>query len=208
MFMKTNFFSALSTLALNGTLRINIQRQSTNSMIVSVLLVDDSVKDKALQIIPPLVLNGDEEKLDEGFFDAITSPLQQTSSLATNMSAYEAAQTKAQKESKQVKDKETFVKNDKNSKRKKFEEQMNKVNELEKQKKMGEAIGQLPNPKAYPEFTEEIRKKEQQLRSQHGSLSLFEEPENTEVQHNNNDLSEEEREENEDEQEESEDDFN
>ena len=194
--MQTNFFSVLNTLALNGTLRINIQRQTSGTMIVSVLLVDDSVKDKALQFIPPLVISGDEEKLDEGFFTAITTPLQQTSSLITNMNAYEAAQTKAQKESKESKDKDNSSKSDKSGKRKKFDEQMNRVAELEKQKKIGEAIGQLPDPKTYPEYAEEIRKKEQQLRSQHGTLSLFEESENEaeEMEENENEFEQEESE--------------
>ena len=50
---------------------------------------------------------------------------------------------------------------------------MKKVDDLYKQKKIGEAIGQLPDIKQYPEFESEIRKKSQELRSQHNALSLF-----------------------------------
>ncbi len=179
--MKTNFFSEIGGLNLTGTIRLNIQPQPTGGMIVSLLLSDDKVKDKALQVIPPLVLKGDTNDLDEGFFDAIKTPVQQTSSLIANMSAYQTAIGKAQKESKEEKEKETNAKKDKDGKRKKFDEQMKKVEELEKQKKIGEAIGQLPDLKLFPEFAEEIKKKSQQLRSQHGTLSLFEEHSSSEA---------------------------
>lgn len=171
--MKTSFFSSVASLQLQGNLRINIQLQAAGNMLVSVLLSDDLVKDNAVQLIPPLVLKGDPSELDEGFFDALHTPLQQTSALITNLSAYEKAMEKAQKESKQEKDKAATMNREKDSKRKRFEEQMKKVEELEKQKKIGEAIGQLPDTKVYPEFEEEIKKKAQQLRSQHGTLSLF-----------------------------------
>lgn len=171
--MKTSFFSSVASLQLQGNLRINIQLQAGGSMLVSVLLSDDQVKDNAVQLIPPLVLKGDPSELDEGFFDALHTPLQQTSALITNLSAYEKAMGKAQKESKQEKDKAATMNREKDSKRKRFEEQMKKVEELEKQKKIGEAIGQLPDLKVFPEFEEEIKKKAQQLRSQHGTLSLF-----------------------------------
>lgn len=50
---------------------------------------------------------------------------------------------------------------------------MKKVDDLVKLKKIGEAIGQLPDLKQFPEFETEIKKKSQELRGQHSSLSLF-----------------------------------
>lgn len=175
--MKTNFFTQIAALGVTtGTLRVNIQPQQSGILIVSVLLADETVKDKAAQLIPPLVLKGSATELDEGFFGAIQSPIQQTSTLIVNMGAYETAMTKAGKESRQQKEQEATTQKEKDTKRKKFDEQMKKVEDLEKLKKIGEAIGQLPDLQQFPEFSEEIKKKNQQLRSQHGTLSLFEEP--------------------------------
>lgn len=175
--MKTNFFSQIAAMGVTAsTLRVNIQPQQAGNLIVSVLLADDTVKDKAAQLIPPLVLKGSATELDDGFFGAIQSPIQQTSALIANMGAYETAINKAGKESRQEKEREATSQKEKDSRRKKFDEQMKKVEDLEKLKKIGEAIGQLPDLQQFPEFSDEIKKKNQQLRSQHGTLSLFEEP--------------------------------
>lgn len=180
--MKTNFFTQITTMGITaGTLRVTIQPQQSGILIVSVLLADDTVKDKAAQLIPPLVLKGSATELDEGFFGSIQSPIQQTNTLIANMVAYETAMTKAGKESRQQKEQESTTQKEKEVKRKKFDEQMKKVEDLEKLKKIGEAIGQLPDLQQFPEFSEEIKKKNQQLRSQHGTLSLFEEPQPPQV---------------------------
>lgn len=204
--MQTNFFTNLSALGVTGTFRLIIQPQSDGAMIVSLLLADDSLKDKAQQNIPPLVLKGTAADLDEGFFNAVKAPIQQTVTLLTNMSTYEKALNTAQRDSKQ----ETNLKKDKEGKRKKFDEQMKKVEELEKQKKIGEAIGQLPDIKLFPEFSEEIKKKSQQLRSQHGTLSLFEPPaeEVSSPDQPDADSLEEDNEDNENDDENNDDDFN
>lgn len=175
--MKTNFFTQITAMGVTaGTLRVTIQPHQSGILIVSILLADDRVKDKAAQLIPPLVLKGSVTELDEGFFGSIQSPIQQTCTLIANMVAYETAMTKASKESRQQKEQEATTQKEKEVKRKKFDEQMKKVEDLEKLKKIGEAIGQLPDLQQFPEFSDEIKKKNQQLRSQHGSLSLFEEP--------------------------------
>ncbi len=186
--METNFFQQIADLQLSGNIRLNIQPQQDNKLLVSLLLTSDQVKDKAAYNIPPLLLNGTPLELDNGFFEAVTNPIQKTNGLLCNLIEHEKGMEKAQKESRVEKDKAEASKKDKEGKRKKFDEQMKKVEELEKLKKIGEAIGQLPDVKLFPEFTEEIKKKSQQLRSQHGTLSLFEEP----VSENNEDTPEEE----------------
>jgi len=172
--METNFFKQISDLQLSCNIRLNIQPQQDDKFLVSLLLTNDQLKDKAAYNIPPLLLSGTALELDNGFFEAVSRPVQKTNGLLCNLSDHEKGMEKAQKESKQEKEKAESNKKDKDGKRKKFDDQMKKVDELEKQKKIGEAIGQLPDVKFFPEFTEEIKKKSQQLRSQHGTLSLFE----------------------------------
>lgn len=175
--MQTNFFSQIKQLNVIGNIRLNIQPQENGELIVSLLLDTSHVKDKAAKLIPPLVLKGSDSDLDNGFFEAVAQPISTTQSLLVNMQQHVDAMDKAQKESRIVKDKQDAQKKDKEAKKKKFDEQMKKVDELVKLKKIGEAIGQLPDLKLFPEFEIEIKKKSQELRGQHGSLSLFtEEP--------------------------------
>lgn len=185
--MQTTFFEQVASLKLEGDLRLNIQVQTDGQMIVSVLLSNKQVKDKAVKKIPPLVLTGTSTEVDEGFFPAITAPLQKTNTLLCNISAHEKAFDKASKENRIVKDKEADLKKEKDAKRKKFDEQMKKVDELEKKNKIGEAIGALPKLSEFPMFEEEIKKKSNALRNQHGSLSLFDPPASSQEDSNSND---------------------
>lgn len=171
--MQTNFFSQIKLLNVTGNLRLNIQPQENGELIVSLLLDTTHIKDKAAKLIPPLVLKGSDRDLDNGFFQAINQPVQTTQSLLLNMQQHVEALDKANKESRIEKDKQDTQKKDKDGKRKKFDEQMKKVDDLVKIKKIGEAIGQLPDLKQFPEFETEIKKKSQELRGQHSSLSLF-----------------------------------
>jgi hypothetical protein len=47
---------------------------------------------------------------------------------------------------------------------------MAKVKELEDKDMFGQAIGQLPKEKDFPEFAEEIKTKLEELRKKHGQL--------------------------------------
>ncbi|MFN3664793.1 MAG: PRTRC system protein E [Sediminibacterium sp.] len=195
--MQTNFFSQIKQLNVTGNLRLNIQPQENGELIVSLLLDTSHVKDKAAKLIPPLILKGSDSDLDNGFFESIAQPVMTTQSLLVNMQQHGEAVEKANKESRIVKDKQDAQKKDKDGKRKKFDEQMKKVDDLAKLKKIGEAIGQLPDVKHYPEFETEIKKKSQELRGQHSSLSLFDD-EPTATTTEENDTSEENDDNNED----------
>lgn len=175
--METNFFSRINDLNIKGNLRLIMQPQENGEMIVTLLLDNSYVKDKATKQISPLVLSGSITDLNNEFFKMIEEPVKKTNTLLQNLELHEKSLEKAQKESRIEKDKQDALKKDKDGKRKKFDEQMKKVDELVKLKKIGEAIGQLPDLKLFPEFEAEIKKKSQELRSQHGTLSLFtEEP--------------------------------
>lgn len=172
--METTFFSQVAMLNLTGNIRLTIQPQEEGQMIVSLLLSNKDVKDAAVAKIPPLVLKGSATELDAGFFEAVTQPVQRTNQLLCNLVAHEKAMEKAGKENRIQKDKENELRKDKEAKQKKFDEQMKKVVELEKQKKIGQALGALPKLADFPAFAEEIQKKSNELKKQHGSFSLFE----------------------------------
>lgn len=173
--METNFFHQLAVLNVTGNIRLNIQPQDDGKMTVSLLLINESFKDKTANNIPPLILKGSIEELDLKFFESITTPVQKNNQLLCNMKEHELALNNTQTTS-NSKANAGSANKDKDNKRKRFDEQMKKVMDLEKLNKIGEAIGQMPDTKAYPEFETEIKTKMQQLRGKHGSLSLFGEP--------------------------------
>jgi PRTRC genetic system protein E len=167
--METNFFQQLNAFGISGNIVLNIQPLSQEKMIVSILITNDSIKDKAVKNIPPMVLDGSITDLDEKFFSAISEPVKKTTELFRNLLDHEKGLKTAIGNNNMQKGKNEADK----TKRKQFDEKMKKVDELEKEKKYGQAIAQMPDAKAFLEFAEEINKKMTQLRGSHGTLDLF-----------------------------------
>lgn len=134
-----------------------------------------------------MLLTGTAQELDEGFFEAIATPVRQTQGLLTNLENY---QKEVDKAAKQAKDKHKPAKtaaaatdtdeddtdgaddlftpkpDDKEAKAEKkrlFDEQMLKVKNLAQQLKYVEAIAQLPDASEHPEKAELLAAKKQEL---------------------------------------------
>src|SRR3546814_286564 len=164
--MNTNFFSGIARMGIKGDLNITIKSGVEGNLIVSVLLNNRGCGDDAKQVIPPLVLKGSAEDLDNGFFESISAPLQQTSQLCVNMEAYLKAQEDARKQSAMEKEKADKEKKEMESREKKYTEGMKKADELEKEGKHREAWMKVPDPAEYPEHEEAIRKRKSELAKQ------------------------------------------
>ncbi len=171
--MNTNFFNQIAQMDINGNLQINIQKNEDNTLIVSILLQNDTCDDKAKNLIPPLVLRGTSEELDNGFFVNIVQPIEQTSSLMVNMETYLKAQEQAKKQSAMEKEQAEKEKKAKNERKSKFDKAMEKANKLEEEQKFREAWVAVPSVETYPEFAEIIRKRKKELSDQFAP-SLFE----------------------------------
>ncbi len=168
--MKTiQFFQSLVALNVEGNWHITI-KTAGNRMLVSVLFNNDNTVDNAKNIIPPLILKGTAEELDNGFIDAIETPVKKTASLLVNMDEYVKAQETARLQSKMEQDKKqpTGKTDDK-----KYEAQMKKVIELEETGKYREAYAQLPKAADYPEHEEDIQEKKDELTEKFDQTGLF-----------------------------------
>ena len=95
--METHFFNQIAQLAIQGKLHLVITQEANSQLVVSVLLENEQCSDPAKHLLPPLVLRGTAEELDAGFFQSITQPLEETSSLFVNMEQYIEAQKQAQR---------------------------------------------------------------------------------------------------------------
>ena len=165
--METHFFNQIVQLAIQGKLHLVITQEANSQLVVSVLLENEQCSDPAKLLLPPLVLRGTAEELDAGFFQSITQPLEETSSLFVNMEQYIEAQKQAQRQSAMEKEKAE-------KQQKKYDEAMKKVADLEAQGKYREAWSKLPPPDEFPNYADKIRKKRSEL-STHFAPTLFEE---------------------------------
>jgi PRTRC genetic system protein E len=171
--METNFFQAIGGLQLSGNLKINIQLNTDNSMIVSVLLSNDTVGDSAKNKVPPFSLKGTAEQLDRGFFNAIAQPMQATAELFTNMENYLTELEAAKRNSQINKDKENKEKQGIEERKKKYKELMKKVEEHEEKNQFQLAISALPKADQFPEQAEDITKKLDELRKKNTQQTFF-----------------------------------
>lgn len=115
-------------LSVGQSLTIEIYKTAEN-MTVSVLPKDKGVKDDAISKIKPILLTGTAEELDEGFIQAVSSPLQKATGLLQNLREFEKGVDNAEQNSKAGKEKA---------------EKINKLiaaaEKLESEKKLPEAI--------------------------------------------------------------------
>ena len=93
--MKTNFFEQIAGLAINGTLQINIQAQESGTLTVSVMLANSNPKITTGRNIPPMLLKGSAQELDEAFFNQVGEPVKRTAKLFANADAYQKELDKA-----------------------------------------------------------------------------------------------------------------
>lgn len=96
--MKTNFFEQIAGLQINGNLQINIQANDIGTLTISVLLVNSNPKITQGKTIPPMLLKGTAQELDEAFFSQIAEPVKQTVKLFANLETYQAELDKAKKQ--------------------------------------------------------------------------------------------------------------
>lgn len=158
---RTNFFTQIAQMNIAGDLHITIKQGLENNFIVSVMLNNEHCGDKAKNLIVPCNLKATAEELDEDFFGTIISPLEMASGLMTNMEAFAKQLEEAQKNSAMEKEKA-----------KKYSSAMQKSEDLEKEGKFKEAWSALPKSSEYPEYAEQIRKK-QNVYEAHFTGDLF-----------------------------------
>lgn len=131
-----------------------------------------------------MLLKGTAEELNEGFFEAIATPVQQTAGLYTSMEAYLKEVEKARLASKEEQDRKAKekaaqtakkpadveipdAKQSKEEKKKAYDEAMKNITELSAKMKYADALAILPSVEDYPEKKNELEKKEAELKRLH-----------------------------------------
>jgi PRTRC genetic system protein E len=165
----TNFFSQLAALEFTGSLNMTLKKDG-DSLTVSLLLQNPACGDSAKNHIPPLILKGTAKELGEGFFPAITQPVEATSQLLTNMEQFlkgqEAARKNAAMEKKKTEGAATAKADTTDPKEKKYAAAMAQVDALEAEGKYRDAWVKVPQPSDYPERAEQLRRRRESLSRQ------------------------------------------
>ncbi|MBT2560173.1 PRTRC system protein E [Pedobacter sp. ISL-68] len=175
--MKTNFFENINEMHVPGNWKMTIHTDEQGQFTVSALFTALHNADNATKAIPPMLLKGTASEMDEGFFEAIAQPVQQTAGLYTNLNAYHKELEKARLASKMEQDKksrnspkpakgnadaedievsETLP--NREDKKREYAEAMAKVSELNATCKYGEALAILPKAEDHPEKEAELKK--------------------------------------------------
>lgn len=163
----TNFFAHIAAIHFEGCLNITLKKDG-EQFTASVLLQNGGCGDTAKNHIPPLILKGSAKELCEGFFDAIATPIAQTSALLVNMEQYLKGQEAAKKNAAMEKKKESKPATagslqaakpttPEEITTMKYQGIMAKVSELEAAGQFREAWMKVPQPSEFPDKAEEIR---------------------------------------------------
>jgi PRTRC genetic system protein E len=176
--MEINFFKSILALQVAGNWKINIAKEDTDKLIVSVLFFNDSIGDDACKKVPPILLKGTAEELDEGFFKAIEQPLKETAQLFANMEQFLKEKEQAKIASQMGKDNALSIGKEKTEIQKQYEQAMKKADELETAGKFKEAYMKVPQADGYPEYRDVIHKRKAELLDRF-PIDLFNDP-NTE----------------------------
>ncbi|MCR8560320.1 PRTRC system protein E [Mucilaginibacter sp. BJC16-A38] len=179
--MKTNFFENIAGLNAPGIWKIGIQNDENGRFVVSALYAPTENNDPALKTIAPLIFKGTATEMDEGFFEAIEKPVQETAGLYSNLDAYrkslegakkklaqnnksQPAKVKSEGDEDNEDDLEvTEPKVSAEEKKRIYTEAIRKVVLLNDACKYAEALEILPSVTDYPEKAEELNKRKTDL---------------------------------------------
>jgi len=170
--MKTNFFRMLDRLHPTGGWILGIARKD-NQMVISIRLSDDGFGKN----IPPMLLSGTPEELDEGFYDSMEKPVERTTSLFLNLAEYtqslESSKAAIKDKASSKSAKPSDIAPTGADKKSAFEELIKKVQDLNANCKYADALAILPTAEDYPERATEIEKLKSELERKKAQLSLL-----------------------------------
>ena len=130
-----NFFQQISTLGVES-LEIKIVNKQ-NTLSVSILPKSNS---KTMETLKPIVISGAPEELDKEFFNIVSSPIQKTVSLISNIEEYEKSLEAEKEEKKKAESKKKETAKTEKSTDKVVEKPKEKPAPQKKKKKYEDAI--------------------------------------------------------------------
>ncbi|AVM53289.1 PRTRC genetic system protein E [Bacteroides zoogleoformans] len=143
--MFTKFASMLGD---GDSLSITITKKGDN-LITSILPKKADLSDTGKDHLSPLVVSGTPEELEDGFIDAVITPIQQATGILTNMREFEKGVEDAEANSKAAKKEKERKEKEKKERKDKYKEFTEKANAAEKAGNIAEAIKALQEADKY-----------------------------------------------------------
>lgn len=156
-----NFFRQIAQMEMNSNLTLSITKATTDTIIVSIFIDNDSCPDKARNIIPPFNVTGTPEELDLGFFEHIKKPVKRADGLISNMESFLKQVDKAEANSSMKRGNTDKSKKEIDPKEKRYRDAMEKAEQLEREEKFTHAWSALPKASDYPQYKEIIAQKKE-----------------------------------------------
>lgn len=141
------FKELASMLGENDTLNITIQRKG-EKLITSIIPKVYKIKDDIQKQITPLVVSGTPEELEEGFIEAISSPIQKSIGIITNVREFEKSTEKATSGNK-GKNTTDLKKKQEEENKAHYQKAMKRADEMEKAGNFREAVAALEDADKY-----------------------------------------------------------
>ena len=184
--MTTNFFQNIASLNVPGIWRIGISTDDKGNIKITGLFNIHNNGTQAAKVVPPFIISGTAEEMDNCFFDTITKPVQETAGVFHNMEDYRKGLDKAKNLSKASTAKPTATTSGKSpdyempdpkaEKKKAYDTALKTIGELQADCKYEEAIELLPTIEDYPEKETELKSLRTELnrkKEQLAQIKLF-----------------------------------
>ena len=134
------FFKELSQIMTENS-NVSLTVHSRNGILtVSVFPKAKGLKDEAQNHLLPIVLTGNAEELDAGFFDAIRQPVQKASCMLSGMKVFEESLDRVNAEKKETHEQKRNVDKKEKERKDKYENLITRAENQEKEGKNDNAL--------------------------------------------------------------------
>lgn len=169
--MTTNFFQNIVSLNAPGNWNISITTDEQGKVKIMGLYNIPKNGTQASKVVPPFIVSGTAEEVDNSFFDTIEKPVQETAGVFHNMEDYRkglekaksiasaktGTTTTAKPVTATIKSPDQEMPDPKAEKKKAYDTAIKAINDLQADCKYEEAIELLPVTEDYPEKETELK---------------------------------------------------
>ncbi|MDR2916406.1 MAG: PRTRC system protein E [Tannerella sp.] len=134
------FFRELSQIITEGAgLNITV-RSAGGKLTVSLFPKVNGLKDEAQNHLQPIVLTGNADELDEGFFTAVGQPIQKATGMLSGMKSFEESIVRVEAEKKEAQEQKRTVDKKAQERKTKYDDFMTRAEHQEKEGKNDNAL--------------------------------------------------------------------
>lgn len=183
--MTTNFFQNIINLNAPGNWNISITTDEQGKVKIMGLFNIPKNGTQASKLVPPFIVSGTAEEVDNSFFDTIQQPVRETAGFFHNMEDYRKGLEKAKsiasaKTPPATSAKPAVAKNPdhempdpKAEKKKAYDTAVKAINDLQADCKYEEAINLLPATEDYPDKATELKNLRSDLNRKKDQMAQF-----------------------------------